>query len=106
MPTINDSQRPPWNAKRKAHEGRLKPNNDVYTTPHYRKAVRSHKARNPYCVMCMEKGIVTPVQVTDHIQPINMGGAIHDESNWQSLCHRCHNSKSGTERTAKGGRVG
>lgn len=106
MPTINDSQRPPWNAKRKAHAGRAKPNQDVYNPTSYRKAVRNHKIRNPLCVMCLEKGIHTPVDVTDHVQPINMGGSVMNEDNWQSLCHTCHNGKSANERADRQGRGG
>lgn len=41
--------------------------------------------------------MVTPVQVTDHIVPINEGGAMYDWDNLQSLCTQCHNSKSGKE---------
>jgi len=103
MPTINDSPRPPWNPKRKAHAGRAKPNQHVYNDHSYRKAVRNHKMRNPNCVMCLEKGIVTPVQDTDHILPINMGGSVMNEDNWQSLCKRCHSIKSAGERSDRQG---
>jgi len=58
----------------------------------------AHKRANPLCVECQY-----PAQVTDHINPINMGGAVWDWNNLQSLCKPCHDAKSGRERHAKGG---
>ena len=40
----------------------------------------------------------TPAQMVDHVRPINEGGAALDLENLQSLCHACHNRKSGRER--------
>ena len=47
-------------------------------------------------------GRITPVEVTDHVNPINQGGALLDWDNLQSLCHPCHNAKSGREAHDKG----
>lgn len=52
---------------------------------------------NPLCVECEAQGISTPVEVTDHITPINQGGDPYAWSNLQSLCDTCHNIKSGKE---------
>jgi len=102
MPTIKKAERPPWMPERKVHGRRLKPNSEVYNQRNYRKRVRLHKMRNPYCVECEKQGLITPVDVTDHVDPINQGGAVYDEANWQSLCHTCHNRKSGGEAHGKG----
>ena len=61
--------------------------------------IRSH----PVCVECHRAG-----EVVDHIKPINpadaydtQGGRFGDPlhvTNLQTLCHKCHNSKSGRNR--------
>lgn len=51
----------------------------------------------PLCEECQRRGITTLAQVVDHIVPINRGGAKLDMANLQSLCHPCHNRKSGIE---------
>ena len=56
-----------------------------------------HKRCNPLCVVCG-----APVEVTDHIVPINQGGQVYALDNLQSLCHPCHNSKSGKETKGRG----
>lgn len=50
---------------------------------------------NPLCVKCQA---MTPPRVTagtdlDHIKPLAAGGA-DDESNFQTLCRKCHDQKS------------
>lgn len=45
------------------------------------------------------------MDVVDHITPIKDGGAPYDPSNTQSLCHACHNKKTGQERSEKGPKV-
>lgn len=50
---------------------------------------------NPFCVHCMEKGIVTAAKVTDHIIPFKPGDELHyDWDNFQALCIACHNRKT------------
>ncbi len=97
MPKLVKSTRPPWLPERVAHAGRKKPNTDVYNGTRWRKLAITHKRANPYCVHCMERGIVTPVEVTDHTRPINQGGDMYAWDNLQSLCKRCHDVKSGQE---------
>ena len=104
MPKLVKSTRPPWMPERVAHGGRKKPNTDVYNGTQWRKLATMHKRANPCCVACMDKGIVSPAQVTDHILPINMGGEVYAWHNLQSLCKRCHDVKSGQE--ARGGKGG
>jgi 5-methylcytosine-specific restriction endonuclease McrA len=47
--------------------------------------------------MCLAKGTFTKATCTDHIKPINQGGARYDRDNLQPLCDACHNHKSGKE---------
>jgi len=47
---------------------------------------------HPLCVECNGVG-----QVVDHITPIRLGGEELSWDNLQTMCHRCHNIKSGKE---------
>lgn len=46
---------------------------------------------NPRCEVC--GGVATQV---DHIVPLSLGGT-HDPANLQSICKRCHMTKSSSE---------
>lgn len=50
----------------------------------------------PLCRHCLDRGIVTPATVPDHIQPIALGGS-DDDANIQCLCADCHADKSAME---------
>jgi len=63
-----------------------------YNTTQWRKYRKSFLSRNPLCVEC---GRVA--EVVDHITSVRLGGSFWLPSNHQSLCHQCHNSKSGRE---------
>lgn len=53
---------------------------------------------NPLCVRCAEKDLITIATVVDHIVPHKGDMDLFwDESNWQSLCKRCHDIKTATE---------
>lgn len=49
------------------------------------------------CCSCNVKGIITPATTVDHIKAKAHGGT-DDLSNLQSLCNKCHNAKTATER--------
>lgn len=97
MPNMPKAQRPKWMPERKAHEGRIKTNREVYGTNRWTMLARLHKSHNPICVACEAQGMVSPAEVTDHTLPINKGGAPWDWVNLQSLCRRCHDDKSARE---------
>lgn len=59
-------------------------------------------AREPLCRMCKAKNRITAATIADHIVPIVRGGAVHDISNLQPLCHECHQDKNNAD---KGHRV-
>ena len=50
----------------------------------------------PLCRLCLAKTPprVTAAVIADHITPIANGGAIHDISNLQPVCHECHSEKT------------
>lgn len=69
------------------------PNHAFYVSPEWRRARKQYLMRHPLCEICRRE-VAT---VVDHIKPINQGGAPLDERNFQALCARCHNKKSGSE---------
>lgn len=85
-----------WVPQRVAFE-RENSNTDFYNSWPWRKFAKRFKQNNPLCVECLKKELVVLVKVVDHIIAINAGGAKLDESNCQSLCESCHNSKSSSE---------
>lgn len=43
---------------------------------------------------CKDEGIVTPGDLVDHVRPHRGDKRLFwDKSNWQTLCHSCHNRK-------------
>lgn len=52
---------------------------------------------HPFCVMCLkEKGQYVKATVVDHIRPHRGDKTLFwDRSNWQPLCERHHNEKTG-----------
>ena len=81
--------------KKPAFKDINKSNYKTYNSRKWRKLSKSFKARNPLCIHCKANGITKASEVTDHINPIDKGGNIWDESNFQALCHKHHNKKSG-----------
>ena len=51
---------------------------------------------HPLCAECLKHNKLTPATVVDHIVP-RRGDPIlmWSESNWQPLCKRCHDRKTG-----------
>ncbi len=88
--------RPDWVPERVPFKS-FHDNSKFYNSHSWRKVAIAHKLKNPVCVKCSERGIVTAVAVTDHIVRLVDGGAEFDESNLQSLCGSCHSRKSGKE---------
>lgn len=62
----------------------------------WRAARERYLRKNPLCVKCMAKGVITPATVVDHIIPHRGNQKLFwDESNWQPLCKGCHDRKTG-----------
>ena len=69
--------------------------NPFYNSRAWRNFSIAYRHRHPLCVKCQARGIITQAQVVDHIVPIRKGADPFNTDNLQSLCHNCHNSKSG-----------
>jgi len=78
---------------------RITPNTDFYNSRAWRKVSRLFLQSNPFCQCSSCKNQTIPLQsnLTDHIKPINQGGDLWDESNFQAMNSRCHNRKSAKE---------
>lgn len=97
MPKIEKAPHRPWQPEREAHGRRMYANTKFYASSAWRK-LRALKIKlNPICEECATYGRATPGEVIDHIKPINQGGAPLSIENLQTLCHACHNRKSGQE---------
>ena len=55
-------------------------------------------ARDPYCAVCREQGIVKAACEVDHIIPHKLNHQLRfDPNNCQSICKECHGKKSARE---------
>lgn len=97
MVTLTKTTKRPWIPERKPQQGRQRSNSKFYHSPAWRKLRSSYIINNPLCEECLKKGLTVEANVVDHITPVNQGGASLDMANLQSLCHSCHNRKSGRE---------
>lgn len=99
MPSLPKPVRRPWQpapvkreyAPHAARDGR-------YDTAQWQTARKAQIARCPCCVVCASQGRTTPATVTDHIQPVRLGGDFWNSANHQSLCNQCHQRKSQSEK--------
>lgn len=67
----------------------------------WQQASRAFKAANPFCVDCLKKGFYNagsaaePNHVDHRIPHRGNQDLFWDQSNWQTLCERHHNEKTG-----------
>ena len=59
---------------------------------------RTFRDAHPYCQRCMDKGILTPSEVTDHVIPVEIHHSFWDKTNWQALCKRCNIEKGNEDK--------
>ncbi len=67
----------------------------LYYTSKWKRVRKQFLFSNPRCVMCLAMNKQKSANVVDHIIP-HCGDSFlfWDENNYQSLCDRCHNSKT------------
>lgn len=51
---------------------------------------------DPWCELCLRRGLDVAAEEVDHIKPIAAGGELFDRDNLQSLCKSCHSHKTAT----------
>ncbi len=96
MPYKREPLRPHWVPEKKPY-AKYQGTNNFYANYKWKKVAKAHKQKNPCCEICNEKGFVSAVEVTDHIIRMEDGGDPYHSDNLQSLCKKCHGSKSGKE---------
>lgn len=74
------------------------PNNPYHTSRWRKKRIEILKRDGYQCQSCKEEGITEQANTVDHKLAIKDGGSIFGNHNLQSLCKRCHDSKSGGEK--------
>ena len=71
----------------------------LYSTGRWKREARSFLAMNPCCATCGKSSTIV-----DHRTPHRGDvGLFWAQVNWQSLCRRCHNAKTGRETRARAG---
>ena len=81
-----DHQRKPWDHKKSRHER-------GYDNNWYKLRAEILTRDSNLCQACLKDGIYTPATQVDHIIPKSEGGT-NDRSNLQSICKKCHDTKS------------
>ena len=88
-----DANRPAWHS--------------WYNTERWRKARIRFLRHNPLCVECLKTNRINPATVVDHTEDHKGDYVLFwDESNWQSLCIKHHNSKTARENNQTRARQG
>lgn len=63
----------------------------LYQLTTWKKLRRAHLRRNPFCVKCMECGLLVPGNTVDHKKPHKGNMELFvDAGNLQTLCHTHH----------------
>ncbi len=86
------------NAGQKEYNRTKRKNQAFYDSRAWRKLRAWYVKKYPICVECKFMGRATPVDVVDHIIPVEDGGAPLSEDNLQSLCHLHHNQKTARDK--------
>lgn len=96
MPTLPKPYCAPWKEPPKKKIGSKTVKGFSYNYPKWREVSTRYRQDHPKCQVqeCKRDSAVT-----DHIIPINKGGAIWHPANWGALCHGHHNRKRAKERT-------
>ena len=90
-----EKKRPIKQSYKKPGYNRANSNSRGYNAK-WRKARAKYLEYHPYCRECMKQGVTNQATVIDHIIPHRGNQVLFwDESNWQPLCTRCHNRKTG-----------
>jgi len=65
-------------------------------TRRWERARRAFLAAHPLCAECLRQGRTRAADVVDHIVPHRGDMRLFwDMDNWQALCKRCHDRKTG-----------
>lgn len=72
-----------------------------YNSRKWRRVATAFRSAHPLCAACEAAGEVGPADVADHIKGLQWlldhGADPYNTNELQSMCHSCHNKKSGKE---------
>jgi 5-methylcytosine-specific restriction enzyme A len=68
-----------------------------YGSRHWRRLAAAQLRREPLCVECLRKGVVTPAVQADHVERHHGNATAFFTNRLQSLCGACHAVKTGIE---------
>src|SRR5262249_19219137 len=63
-----------------------------YGLERWRRRARAQLSKQPWCVMCLSRGVTTVATVADHIVPHSYSWDAFWTGELQSLCAHCHNT--------------
>lgn len=92
MPNVPKRKQRPWLQGQQQHSRERLVRNKFYQSRQWRTLRGMFIKQHPLCIECGNVGAVV-----DHIVPIREGGESLAWDNLQTMCHRCHNVKSGKE---------
>ena len=95
MANIPTNNKPKWIFKPPAYKNA---NEGFYNSKAWRGLRAAYIRTYPLCKKCKDEGKTKKADHVDHIVPISQGGERLDWLNLQSLCIKCHNSKTASER--------
>ena len=97
MPNMPERKQRPWLTGSGFDKGRRNANSTFYKSAAWRKLRGMFIRTNPVCIVCGRTGAVV-----DHIVRVNDNPDLALAwDNLQTMCHTCHNSKSGREAHGK-----
>ena len=92
------NQHPTTHVPKKRYAHHYHQGKQIYNSNQWKKLRRIYADQQPLCEHCLKFDIITPLAVVDHVVEIEDGGEPFDINSLQSLCHSCHNKKTGVER--------
>lgn len=82
-------------AKQKWTRGKQSQESQKLYDHRWAQASKRHRAEHPLCAECERKGRTEPAVCVDHVIPHRGNVELFwDESNWESLCRTCHQTKT------------
>ena len=91
MPNINKSKRLSWEWKPTQKSWSNTP--EHYQNRDWVKLSREVRQEEPFCKICLKKGLTVLTEVADHIISPKQGGKFMDRNNLQGPCRPCNNAK-------------
>ena len=77
---------------------------EEYHSARWTRESKVFREKHPLCAICLEKGLLVPSEVVDHIIPVAVCSDFWDKTNWQALCRKCNIEKGNKDKRLINGR--